>query len=53
VPGIKQSIEFLTSAWDTNDAGEMLFGWRAQAEHPRRTSASQRRTTSSGATGCW
>jgi hypothetical protein len=35
VPGVKHDTEFLQSAWRSNAAGAMLFGWRAQAKHPR------------------
>jgi hypothetical protein len=35
VPGVKRNTAFLLSAWSSNDAGAMLFGWSAQAKHPR------------------
>ena len=35
VPGVRQQTDFMLSAWDSNDAGQMLFGWSVRAKHPR------------------
>lgn len=35
VPGVNQRTQFVQSAWRSNDAGQMLFGWRPGGKHAR------------------
>ena len=35
VPGVNRKTQFVQSAWRSNDAGQMLFGWRPAGKHAR------------------